>query len=452
MKRTWNRIGIPIVLLLSAFLAAPAAAGDSDSWRAPWPFGKNDKPGKPDKIIAIWSDTVMTRAGQAPLRGFGGRLLFYENKKEDPVKIDGTLVVYAFDDTGRDAEHAKPDRKYVYLPEQLPAHYSKSKVGHSYSFWLPWDEVGGLQKEITLIVRFEPKDSPAVLSEPCKQVLPGALPPSGSAGAAPPMLPANLSTAACPVAQAGGNQSQPVGIQGASAWPTDQGVQQVSYNAALPQSGPNDWDADGRPRRMTTTTIAMSPEMALRQRLAGPQQPPPQQPLNPQQPSAGNYRPPTGNWQPPAGNYQPPAGNWQPPGPWMNPVTTQNVPASHFTEPRSPSNAAMLNNGLPRTAGVMEATRAASPPAMVPREPGRAYPMNPAPMNSMNPSNLPPRQADSRLDPPQAGGAPLGPPNRDHAPWQPYPGGSPSAPATQPAPAYSNGWQANSPAAGTLPY
>ena len=37
--------------------------------------------------------------------------------------------------------------------------------------------MGGVQKEITLIVRFEPKDSAAVLSQPTRQLLPGRTPP-----------------------------------------------------------------------------------------------------------------------------------------------------------------------------------------------------------------------------------------------------------------------------------
>ena len=99
--------------------------------------------------------------------------MFYEGKKESPIKVDGVLVVYAFDENGRDPNSARPDRKYVFTPEQLPAHYSKSKLGHSYSVWIPWDEVGGVQKEISLIVRFEPKNSPAIVGDQHRLLLPG---------------------------------------------------------------------------------------------------------------------------------------------------------------------------------------------------------------------------------------------------------------------------------------
>jgi hypothetical protein len=130
-----GRLALPSVrkalggLVILGWLAASVEGG--------WPFG-DDKSEKPDRVIALWSDTILTRSDTPPVRGFGGRLMFYEGKKEKPVKVDGVLVVYAFDEGGRDPNSARPDRKYVITAEQLPAHYSKSKIGHSYSVWIPW--------------------------------------------------------------------------------------------------------------------------------------------------------------------------------------------------------------------------------------------------------------------------------------------------------------------------
>ena len=99
--------------------------------------------------------------------------MFYNGEKPEPVKVEGTLTVYLFDETNRDPNNLKPDRKYVFTKEQLPSHYSKSKLGHSYSVWLPWDEVGGPQKEVSLIARFTPDKGGVVIGEQNKQMLPG---------------------------------------------------------------------------------------------------------------------------------------------------------------------------------------------------------------------------------------------------------------------------------------
>jgi len=67
---------------------------------------------------------------------------------------------------------------------------SKSELGSSYSFWLPWDEVGGPRTEVSLICRFEPKGGAVVSSEQAKQSLPGREPVlAGDGTKHPPKLP-----------------------------------------------------------------------------------------------------------------------------------------------------------------------------------------------------------------------------------------------------------------------
>src|SRR3972149_5872234 len=122
-----------------------------------WPFNIEDQPGSPARIVGTWTDTVLYQPNQPTIRGFGGLLLFYTEEEPDPIKVSGTLTVYAFDETNGDPNNARPDRKYVFTKEQLPSHYSKSKLGHSYSIWIPWDETGGEQKEVSRIVRFAPE-------------------------------------------------------------------------------------------------------------------------------------------------------------------------------------------------------------------------------------------------------------------------------------------------------
>ena len=129
----------------------------------PWPTGDIDDPKAPTKVVAIWTDTVLHQPGKPATRGFGGRLMFYGQDESTPIKVNGTLVVYGFDEEGRSPSDVKPDRKYVFPADQLPRHYSKSRLGHSYSVWVPWDAVGGPRKEISLIVRFIPTKGVAVV-------------------------------------------------------------------------------------------------------------------------------------------------------------------------------------------------------------------------------------------------------------------------------------------------
>jgi len=222
----------------------------------PWGAGKDGELAAPMKVVAVWTDTVMTQGMAASTRGFGGRLMFYAVDGGKPVKVRGTLIVYAFDETGRDVEATKPDRKYVFTPEQFEKHYSKSPLGHSYSVWLPWDAAGGPLREISLVVKFQPENGASVIGEPAKQHLPGARESN------PTLL----------LEQAAGRPAPTPGALAAAA-ANSQAVQLANYEQAGNLASPTTsavppQTATNNSRRMTTTTIALPHQPAQRRSSA----------------------------------------------------------------------------------------------------------------------------------------------------------------------------------------
>jgi hypothetical protein len=139
---------------------------------------------KPVKMIEVWTDTVLHQTGQATIRGFGGRIMFYGKDEKKSIKVEGRLTVYVFDAVEQETGTAIPERKFIFPVDQLRKHYSQSKLGHSYSFWLPWDEVGGQQRDLVLLSRFESTGVEMIMGDAVRQRLPGMLPKSAS-GAKP---------------------------------------------------------------------------------------------------------------------------------------------------------------------------------------------------------------------------------------------------------------------------
>ena len=135
--------------------------------------GPSEKVERPVRMTALWTDTVLVEAGVV---GFGGRIMFYGRGDEDPIQVEGELTVFAYDDTEKVGENAVPARKYVFRAEELSGHYSKSKLGHSYSFWIPWGRVGGPRRQVSLIARFKSAQGGVVMSEMTRHLLPGAAP------------------------------------------------------------------------------------------------------------------------------------------------------------------------------------------------------------------------------------------------------------------------------------
>jgi hypothetical protein len=163
-------------ILAAGLLLAGCAQFDMKK-TIPWGAGENGEFPPPMKLVCMWQDTVMQHGPEKPIRGFGGRLMFYGPDNQKPIKVDGTLEVYAFEESQADPFNAKPSRKYVFTAEQFKKHYSKNALGHSYSFWLPWDEAGGPQQQISLIARFTPESGGAVIaSEQTQHLLPGTPP------------------------------------------------------------------------------------------------------------------------------------------------------------------------------------------------------------------------------------------------------------------------------------
>lgn len=236
-------LAVTILVLGTAFWTGC----QSFDWRRriPWKTGTEPQKGAAQKMVNTWIDAVHHQPGRPPIRGFGGRVFFYGKDEDKSVEVDGRIVVYAFDETGRDASHAVPDRKYVFPAEQVAELCSESSVGPAYSVWIPWDEVGGQQKRISLLARFEPTEGPVIVGTQITTVLPGTEPA------------AQESTE--------GNRTEPAVDVSAPGAGADQSVQPASFT----QAGVTGEIVP----RMTTTTIPLSTRSRRPAATARPVQP-----------------------------------------------------------------------------------------------------------------------------------------------------------------------------------
>ena len=216
---------------------------------AGWSWTEEEKQVVPERILAIWTDTVLRQPNQPGVRGFGGRIFFYDKEQNDPIEVDGKLVVFVFDADDHNPENQKPLRKYVIDADDFARHMSKTSIGPAYSVWLPWGDVKGPTKKLSIIARYEGRHGGTTLSDPTMKLLPGveartpktAIPQGGS----PSDKPLVLNAAQNPLPQA----SQ---VSHAS-----QGVQRASYIQAPNTIAPDLMRATETNRR--TETIEVPP-------------------------------------------------------------------------------------------------------------------------------------------------------------------------------------------------
>ena len=138
-----------------------------------WLWKKDSAPATPDRVLPVWTDSVLHQSNQPGIRGFGGRIYFYGKENTDPVEVDGSLAVYVFDADDANPSNQKPLRKFMFTADQFKSHMSKTSIGPSYSVWLPWGEVGGAPMRLSLIARFEGREGGTTISDPTIKMLPG---------------------------------------------------------------------------------------------------------------------------------------------------------------------------------------------------------------------------------------------------------------------------------------
>ena len=96
------------------------------------------------------------------------------------VPVNGKLVVYAYDDGDPNSSPNKPTRKYAFTAEQLTQYYGDSDLGASYNIWIPWDNVGGEEKQISLFPVFMDDSGQVVKGSFVNNRLPGVRKPTES--------------------------------------------------------------------------------------------------------------------------------------------------------------------------------------------------------------------------------------------------------------------------------
>jgi hypothetical protein len=190
-----------------------------------WPGSKTEQP-LPARMTIAWKNDLQKKAGKNMLRGFAGKVQFFaadrpkpadkdkEKEKKDKdagnkpevipkgIPADGTLTVYAFEETPDGKEGTGPSKKYVFPAKELRKVHRDGPQGHEYDVWLAWDKVGGPETHIRLLARFDPTGGgQVVMSDNSREVLPGLT--IQYAGASPETRKTARDSASHPVIQAG---------------------------------------------------------------------------------------------------------------------------------------------------------------------------------------------------------------------------------------------------------
>ena len=129
--------------------------------------------GTPVRMAVIWNDTTLNSPGKKPVRGFGGRVYFYDDESK-PIRVDGEFTVYGYDEDKSTGN--TPDRKYVFKKSEFQKRFGMTDIGASYNVWVPWEKKGGARKTVALLPIFVAEDGTVVQGDQSLNTLRGKLP------------------------------------------------------------------------------------------------------------------------------------------------------------------------------------------------------------------------------------------------------------------------------------
>ncbi len=126
------------------------------------------------EVHVIWNDALLELNGKPHLRGFAARVYLFGPANEEPVVADGTFTFFAWvapEDVTK--AKVKPDRIWVFSPEEARHRLRKDAFGWGYSFWLPWGPADQPELRCDLRASFQAAGRPALLSDAATVLLPG---------------------------------------------------------------------------------------------------------------------------------------------------------------------------------------------------------------------------------------------------------------------------------------
>ena len=128
------------------------------------------------EILCIWEAAEGRGLDNHPCRGFGGQILFFASGRKAPVKVNGDVRIYVFDDEGVNGDPALPLHQFDFPAAAWNALLRPSNLGTSYQIFVPYTRKGQNQVSCSVRVSFTPEGGLPIYSKTATVDLPGTAP------------------------------------------------------------------------------------------------------------------------------------------------------------------------------------------------------------------------------------------------------------------------------------
>lgn len=117
------------------------------------------------EVVCLWEPGEGLGLDGQPARGFAGQMLFFTAGNPDPVRVDGDVSIFVFDNLGTVEEQAKPIHQFDFSSEAWNTYLRDTNVGAAYQLFIPYTRKGGYSADCVLRVRVTPENGLPVYSK-----------------------------------------------------------------------------------------------------------------------------------------------------------------------------------------------------------------------------------------------------------------------------------------------
>ncbi|MEX0717254.1 MAG: hypothetical protein WD066_11740 [Planctomycetaceae bacterium] len=140
------------------------------------------------QIVCIWEPSEGHDMDGLPTRGFAGQILFFTAGSPKPVKVNGDVRIYEYDNLGSAEAQGSPLHQFDFLGEAWTAHFRPHpSLGPAYQVFVPYVRKGPWQAHCALRVRFTAEGARPMFSDLVHVTLPGPHSPTGAIERANPL-------------------------------------------------------------------------------------------------------------------------------------------------------------------------------------------------------------------------------------------------------------------------
>jgi hypothetical protein len=151
-------------------------------------FGREiDQTGSVGDIVCLWEPAEGVGMDGLPTRGFAGQILFFAKGGAEPVKVNGDVRIYVFDDQGTEEEQTRPLHEFNFPPDAWNIYRAHTNLGTAYQVFVPYTRKGGMQANCALRVRLAAADRVPVYSKIANVALPGRVVPTKDTAVSAPL-------------------------------------------------------------------------------------------------------------------------------------------------------------------------------------------------------------------------------------------------------------------------